>query len=108
MDAWEIRQRQIREQEQQEQLEKQLKIKKMIKVSLSATIGFILLVLLFNSCERIDAGHVGVKVNQYGDNKGVDDVTAVTGMYSIIQLQLVFMNSLHSFNTKNTKVRIHL
>jgi regulator of protease activity HflC (stomatin/prohibitin superfamily) len=32
------------------------------------------------SCERIDAGHVGVKVNQYGDNKGVDDVVAVTGM----------------------------
>jgi regulator of protease activity HflC (stomatin/prohibitin superfamily) len=60
--------------------EQQLKIKKMIKVSLSATIGFILLVVLFNSCERIDAGHVGVKVNQYGDNKGVDDVVAVTGM----------------------------
>lgn len=35
---------------------------------------------LFRSCERIDAGHVGVKVNQYGDNKGVDDVVAVTGM----------------------------
>jgi regulator of protease activity HflC (stomatin/prohibitin superfamily) len=35
---------------------------------------------VFKSCERIDAGHVGVKVNQYGDNKGVDDVVAVTGM----------------------------
>jgi regulator of protease activity HflC (stomatin/prohibitin superfamily) len=35
---------------------------------------------LSQSCERIDAGHVGVKVNQYGDNKGVDDVVAVTGM----------------------------
>ena len=32
------------------------------------------------SCERIDAGHVGVKVNLYGDNKGVDDVVEVTGM----------------------------
>jgi regulator of protease activity HflC (stomatin/prohibitin superfamily) len=32
------------------------------------------------SCERIDAGHVGVKVNQYGDNKGVDDIIAVTGV----------------------------
>jgi regulator of protease activity HflC (stomatin/prohibitin superfamily) len=32
------------------------------------------------SCERIDAGHVGVKVNLYGDNKGVSDVTEVTGM----------------------------
>ena len=65
---------------EEEKLNKQLKIKKMIKVSLSATIGFILLVLLFNSCERVDAGHVGVKVNMYGDNKGVDDVVAVTGM----------------------------
>jgi regulator of protease activity HflC (stomatin/prohibitin superfamily) len=65
---------------QQTKLEQQLKFKKMIKVSLSATIAFIVLVLLFNSCERIDAGYVGVKVNQYGDNKGVDDVVAVTGM----------------------------
>lgn len=38
------------------------------------------MIFLFKSCERIDAGHVGVKVNQYGDNKGVDDVVAVTGM----------------------------
>jgi hypothetical protein len=65
---------------QQEQLEAQLKIKKMVKAISLGVIGFILLVVLFNSCERIDAGHVGVKVNQYGDNKGVDDVTAVTGM----------------------------
>jgi regulator of protease activity HflC (stomatin/prohibitin superfamily) len=34
---------------------------------------------LVNSCERIDAGHVGVKVNMYGDGKGVDDITEVTG-----------------------------
>ena len=58
----------------------QLKIKKMIKAIGASVIGFILLVVLFNSCERIDAGYVGVKVNQYGDNKGVDDVVAVTGM----------------------------
>jgi len=58
----------------------QIKIKKMIKGISAGVLGFILLVVLFNSCERIDAGHVGVKVNQYGDNKGVDDVTAVTGM----------------------------
>jgi len=61
-------------------LQKQLKTKKMIKAIIGSVVGFILLVVLFNSCERIDAGHVGVKVNQYGDNKGVDDVTAVTGM----------------------------
>jgi regulator of protease activity HflC (stomatin/prohibitin superfamily) len=59
---------------------KQLKIKKMIKAITGGVVGLILLVVLFNSCERIDAGHVGVKVNLYGDNKGVDDVTAVTGM----------------------------
>ncbi len=41
---------------------------------------FLLLTVLFFSCERIDAGHVGVKVNLYGDGKGVDDVTECTGM----------------------------
>lgn len=61
-------------------LQKQLKTKKMVKVVIGSVVGFILLVVLFQSCERIDAGHVGVKVNQYGDNKGVDDVVAVTGM----------------------------
>jgi regulator of protease activity HflC (stomatin/prohibitin superfamily) len=35
---------------------------------------------LMNSCERIDAGHVGVKVNMYGTGKGVNDVTECTGM----------------------------
>jgi regulator of protease activity HflC (stomatin/prohibitin superfamily) len=34
---------------------------------------------LMNSCERIDAGHVGVKVDMYGSGKGVNDVTEVTG-----------------------------
>lgn len=42
--------------------------------------AFFALIFLFFSCERIDAGHVGVKVNLYGDNKGVDDVVEVTGM----------------------------
>ncbi len=68
------------EQLQQQKLEQQLKLKKMFKTIGASIVGFILLVVLFNSCERIDAGHVGVKVNQYGDNKGVDDVVAVTGM----------------------------
>lgn len=34
----------------------------------------------FCSCERIDAGCEGIKVNLYGDNKGVDDVSLCTGM----------------------------
>lgn len=56
---------------------KNRKIMRNILVGIGA---FFLIVFLFFSCERIDAGHVGVKVNQYGTNKGVDDVVAVTGM----------------------------
>jgi regulator of protease activity HflC (stomatin/prohibitin superfamily) len=74
------RREEYRQQREQLKIEKQLKIKKMIKPILAGISGFLLLVFLFNSCERIDAGHVGVKVNLYGDNKGVDDVVAVTGM----------------------------
>jgi regulator of protease activity HflC (stomatin/prohibitin superfamily) len=64
----------------QEQLNKQLKIKQMVKRILIGLGVFIGLVVLSQSCERIDAGHVGVKVNLYGDNKGVSDVVEVTGM----------------------------
>ena len=32
--------------------------------------------------ERIDAGYEGIKVNLYGDGKGVDDVSLVTGALS--------------------------
>lgn len=37
--------------------------------------------MMFTSCgyERVDAGYEGIKVNLYGDNKGVDDITLVTG-----------------------------
>jgi len=42
-------------------------------------VSLIMMTLLLNSYERIDAGHVGVKVNMYGDKKGVDDITEVTG-----------------------------
>lgn len=34
---------------------------------------------VFSSCERIDAGHVGIRVNLYGSSKGIDDVTECTG-----------------------------
>jgi regulator of protease activity HflC (stomatin/prohibitin superfamily) len=56
------------------------KAKFMIKSIIGGVIAVVLLVFLMVSCERIDAGHVGVKVNQYGDNKGVDDIVAVTGV----------------------------
>jgi len=66
---------------EQEFNQKQQIIKqKMTKLITAGVLGFFALIFLFMSCERIDAGHVGVKVNQYGDNKGVDDVVAVTGM----------------------------
>jgi regulator of protease activity HflC (stomatin/prohibitin superfamily) len=80
LDAWEKRRAQIEEEERQEQLQKQLKQKQMIKFSGLGVIALFVLLFLFKSCERIDAGHVGVKVNLYGDNKGVADVTEVTGM----------------------------
>jgi regulator of protease activity HflC (stomatin/prohibitin superfamily) len=73
---WEIQQ----EQREQEQLNKQLKIKKMVKKILIGVAAFIAVVVILNSCERIDAGHVGVKVNLYGSGRGVDDVTECTGM----------------------------
>jgi regulator of protease activity HflC (stomatin/prohibitin superfamily) len=45
----------------------------------------------FVGCERIDAGHVGVKVNLYGTGKGVDDVTEVTGwvFYNPISTKII-------------------
>lgn len=36
--------------------------------------------LSFSSCERVDAGHEGILVNLYGSDKGVNDVSLVTGM----------------------------
>jgi regulator of protease activity HflC (stomatin/prohibitin superfamily) len=71
--------RNMREREQIEQ-QKKLKQKQIMRNILIGVGLFFTLTFLFFSCERIDAGHVGVKVNQYGDNKGVDDVVAVTGM----------------------------
>ena len=79
-DSWERRRAEIEEEREQEKLKQQIKIKQMIKLSSFGVIGLVLMVLLAKSCERIDAGHVGVKVNLYGDNKGVSDVTEVTGM----------------------------
>jgi regulator of protease activity HflC (stomatin/prohibitin superfamily) len=65
---------------QERELQKQLKNKQMVKRIILGIVGFFLLITLFFSCERIDAGHVGVKVNLYGTGKGVDDVMECTGM----------------------------
>jgi regulator of protease activity HflC (stomatin/prohibitin superfamily) len=61
-----------------------------VKFSLIVGVFFIFLFSMVG-CERIDAGHVGVKVNLYGDGKGVDDVTEVTGwvFYNPISTKIV-------------------
>ena len=49
----------------------------------SILLGFAAMIAMstiFSSCERIDAGHVGVKVNLYGNGKGVDDVAECAGL----------------------------
>lgn len=49
------------------------------KAILLSVLVFLGIITLIGSCERIDAGHVGVRVNMYGTGKGVNDVTEVTG-----------------------------
>lgn len=49
-------------------------MKKLLFVALSAII-----ITTSTSCSRIDAGHVGLKINMTGDEKGVSGVTEVTG-----------------------------
>jgi len=50
------------------------------KFILGVIVLFFVSIFLMNSCERIDAGHVGVKVDMYGSGKGVNDVTECTGV----------------------------
>ena len=48
-------------------------------------------VITLSSCERIDAGCEGIKVNLYGNDKGVDDVAMVSGMvYFNIFTEMVY------------------
>jgi regulator of protease activity HflC (stomatin/prohibitin superfamily) len=62
-----------------------------LKLVFGGILVILLILLSLNSCERIDAGHVGVKVNLYGTGKGVDDVTEVTGLvfYNPISTKIV-------------------
>lgn len=39
----------------------------------------LLAVIVITSCTRIDAGHEGILIKQYGSDKGVQDVSLVTG-----------------------------
>lgn len=47
---------------------------------LVAAIAFMMVACCCPSCNRIDAGYEGIRVNLYGSNKGIDDVALVTGM----------------------------
>jgi len=44
-----------------------------------STAVFLLTAILFSNCTRIDAGHEGILIKQYGTDKGVQDVSLVTG-----------------------------
>ncbi len=61
-DPWQRRQFEREQQEIQEKLEKQQKFKRTMRSIIIGVVSFFLLTILFFSCERIDAGHVGVKV----------------------------------------------
>ena len=52
-------------------------------------------ILFMGSCRRIDPGHVGIKVNQWGDDKGVDVYPTVTGM----QMYNPFTTTIYEFPT---------
>lgn len=49
------------------------------KVQLTLGAVALIIIFLFFSVKRIDAGHAGIKVYNYGDDKGVSNVAEVTG-----------------------------
>lgn len=51
-----------------------------MKKTIVLTILAAVLSLLAISCERVDAGHEGILVDLYGSDRGVNDVSLVTGM----------------------------
>ena len=48
-------------------------------ITLIAAVSIVVVLSLFVGCERIDAGHVGIKVNMTGGNQGVSKTEYVTG-----------------------------
>jgi regulator of protease activity HflC (stomatin/prohibitin superfamily) len=47
---------------------------------IGSVVAFVFILIMFNSCnERIDAGYEGILVKLYGSDKGVQDVSLVTG-----------------------------
>jgi regulator of protease activity HflC (stomatin/prohibitin superfamily) len=56
-----------------------MKMRKII-VGGIAVVATLIIGSIFFGCERIDAGHAGVKVELYGSDRGVQDIELVTGM----------------------------
>jgi hypothetical protein len=57
-----------------------------ILISIILIVLFVFIFKWLAAIERIDAGHAGIRVNLVGTNKGVDDITEVTGwvIYAVI------------------------
>jgi len=49
------------------------------KISLSIALLICMATLALGGCTRIEAGYEGIKIKQYGTNKGIQDVALVTG-----------------------------
>jgi hypothetical protein len=56
-----------------------MKSMRVLLITFVLLVGIGVFCKLFVGVERIDAGCVGIKVNLVGDNRGVDDITEVTG-----------------------------
>lgn len=54
-------------------------MKKFLKWGLMALAACIMMVGNTSCCERIDAGHAGIKFKLYGTDKGIQDVSLVSG-----------------------------
>lgn len=57
--------------------------KSLIRKLIKAAVGLVLLIIIYAvqpfTYENIDAGNVGIKINLYGTDRGVDNITIVTG-----------------------------
>lgn len=54
-------------------------VKNIFRLSIVGVVGLILLIVLLNSCERINVGYVGIKVNLAGAPRGAESVPTVSG-----------------------------
>ena len=50
-----------------------------MKNKLVSLIAGIVAISTFTGCDRVEPGYVGIKVNQWGSQKGVNDFPLVTG-----------------------------